>query len=93
MQFGGLRRRREDRANVQARLNQDADLGPSNVIMVQTLNHVVYLNGLVDVGLERRTAEAEAKQVPGVTSVVNNVAVQHWKRHKPGRAITECGGF
>jgi osmotically-inducible protein OsmY len=79
-------------ANVQARLNQDADLGPSNVIMVQTLNHVVYLNGLVDVGLERRTAEAEAKQVPGVTSVVNNVAVQHWKRHKPGRAITECGG-
>jgi osmotically-inducible protein OsmY len=31
---------------------------------VQTRDHVVYLNGLVDVGVEKRIAEATAKQVP-----------------------------
>jgi len=44
---------------------------------VQTLNHVVYLTGLVDYGLEKSTAESLAKQVPGVTRVENNIAVSH----------------
>jgi osmotically-inducible protein OsmY len=64
-------------ADVQARLNRDTSLGAPDSIVVQTLNGVVYLNGEVDVGLEKRTAESEAKQVPGVTQVVNNIAVQH----------------
>jgi len=64
-------------ANVQARLNQQPDLGTLGPITVQTLNRVVYLNGLVDYGLEKSTAESVAKQVPGVTRVVNNIAVQH----------------
>jgi osmotically-inducible protein OsmY len=64
-------------ADVQARLNQDTSLGAPDTIAVQTVNRVVYLNGEVDVGLEKRTAESEAKQVPGVKQVVNNITVQH----------------
>jgi osmotically-inducible protein OsmY len=64
-------------ADVQARLNQVTDLGSPDSIEVQTLDHVVYLNGLVDVGSEKSTAESVAKQVPGVTRIVNNIAVSH----------------
>jgi osmotically-inducible protein OsmY len=63
--------------NVQAQLNQFADLGAPNSIEVQTIDHVVYLNGQVDVGLEKRTAAEEVQKVPGVTQVVNNIAVLH----------------
>ena len=42
-----------------------------------TEEHVVYLNGQVDYGLERSTAESVANQVPGVTKVVNNLYVSH----------------
>jgi osmotically-inducible protein OsmY len=62
-------------AKVQAALNQHADLGPPDSIRVQTLNHVVYLNGLVDDGLAKRSAVTITKQVAGVTTVVNNIAV------------------
>jgi osmotically-inducible protein OsmY len=64
-------------ADIEARLNQLPALGPPGSIAVQTRDHVVYLNGAVDVGLEKRIAEATAKQSPGVTSVVNNIAVSH----------------
>jgi osmotically-inducible protein OsmY len=63
-------------SNVQARLNEHTTLGAPDSITVQAINGVVYLYGEVDVGLERRTAEAEAKQVAGVTRVVNNIAVE-----------------
>jgi hypothetical protein len=63
--------------NVQTTLNQFADLGAPNSIKVQTIDHVVYLNGEVDVSLEKRTAAAEVQKVPGVMQVVNNIAVQH----------------
>jgi osmotically-inducible protein OsmY len=62
-------------ANVQAQLNQSADLGAPNSIRVQTIDRVVYLTGQVDVGLEKRTAASEVQNVPGVTQVVNNIAV------------------
>jgi len=64
-------------ADIEARLNQLPALGPPGSIAVQTRDHVVYLNGAVDVGLEKRIAEATAKQSPGVTNVVNNIAVSH----------------
>ena len=64
-------------ADIEARLNQLPALGPPGSIAVQTRDHVVYLNGVVDVGLEKRIAEATAKQSPGVTNVVNNIAVSH----------------
>ena len=64
-------------ADVQAQLNQVTDLGCPDSIKVQTVDHVAYLHGLVDVGSEKSTAESVAKQVPGVTRVVNNIAVSH----------------
>jgi len=62
-------------ANVQARLDQHPDLGGPGAIEVQTLDHVVYLNGYVATGLERRFAESLAQETPGVTRVVDSIAV------------------
>ena len=64
-------------AEVEAQLNQVSALGPPGSIGVQTQDHVVYLNGLVDVGLEKHIAQSVAMQAPGVTSVVNDIAVSH----------------
>jgi osmotically-inducible protein OsmY len=64
-------------ADVQARLNQMPDLGPPGSVRVQTRDRVVFLNGPVDVGLEKRTAESVALQTPGVVQVVNSIAVSH----------------
>jgi hypothetical protein len=60
-------------ADVLAKFSQRLDLEP-NVISVQTLDHVVYLYGLVSSSLEISTAESIARMVPGVTGVVNSVA-------------------
>jgi len=38
---------------------------------------VVYLNGLVDGGLAKRTAEAAVRRVPGVRNVVDDIDVAH----------------
>jgi osmotically-inducible protein OsmY len=64
-------------ADVETRLNEIPALGPPGSVRVETLDHVVYLNGLVDGGLEKRLAEADALQEAGVTKVVNNIAVSH----------------
>jgi hypothetical protein len=45
--------------------------------LLQTLDHVVYLSGEVSAGEMSRTAEAVAPKSPGVTRVVNNIAVRH----------------
>jgi osmotically-inducible protein OsmY len=45
-------------------------------IKVQTLDRVVYLYGLVDTNLERNIIEATALEVPGVTRVVDSIAVR-----------------
>jgi hyperosmotically inducible periplasmic protein len=62
-------------ADVLAKFSQRRDLEP-NAITVQTLDHVVYLYGLVSSSLEIGTAEAIARKVPGVTGVVNSVAAE-----------------
>jgi osmotically-inducible protein OsmY len=46
-----------------------------NLISVNTLDHVVYLNGLVDTDLERQLAESVAADAPGVARVVNSIGV------------------
>ena len=61
-------------ADVVVQLNRCSFLEP-NVISVQTMDHVVYLNGVVRSGLEIGTAESIASQVPGVARVVNSIAV------------------
>ena len=64
-------------ADVEARLNEMPELGPPGSVEVQTLDRVVYLNGVVDVGSEKRNAASVATLVPGVTNVVNDISVSH----------------
>ncbi len=49
-------------AEVQALLDQNPPLGPPNEIYVQTLDHVVYLNGIVDTPFQLRLAESLARE-------------------------------
>jgi osmotically-inducible protein OsmY len=42
---------------------------------VQTLDHVVYLTGLVDTDLERQIAESVALEADGVSKVVNSIGL------------------
>jgi osmotically-inducible protein OsmY len=60
-------------ANVEKRLREDPETAPPNVIYVQTSNHVVYLSGLVDTRIEKEKAEADAREIAGVTDVVNTI--------------------
>jgi osmotically-inducible protein OsmY len=62
-------------ANVQSLFDQHPELGPPGSIEVQTVDHVVYLNGLVASGFERSTAVSLAQGTSGVTRVVNTLAV------------------
>jgi osmotically-inducible protein OsmY len=59
-------------AEVKALLDRHPELGTS--IDVQTLDHVVYLYGLVGTPLGSEIAESVALEAPGVTRVVNSVA-------------------
>jgi osmotically-inducible protein OsmY len=62
-------------AEVRALFNQYPVLEPPNLINVQTLDHVVYLYGLVDTDLESEIAESVARQAPGVAKVVNSIGI------------------
>jgi osmotically-inducible protein OsmY len=62
-------------ADVLSQFRQRSDLEP-NAITVQTMDHVVYLYGLVSSSLEIDTAESIARKVPGVTGVVSSVVAQ-----------------
>jgi osmotically-inducible protein OsmY len=64
-------------ANVQTQLDRLPELGAPHSIDVQTINHVVYLNGFVSAGLENETAESVADEAPGVARVVNDIGVTH----------------
>jgi len=62
-------------ADVEARFRQHAELEAPDLIDVQTINRVVYLNGTVSAGLQREYAESVASRAPGVTKVVNSISV------------------
>jgi len=62
-------------AQVQERLAQQPDLQAPNQVYVQTVDHVVYLSGLVDTPFQRAAAEALAQAVPGVTGVRNGIGL------------------
>jgi hypothetical protein len=68
---------RKINADVETRFGQNAELEAPNLLSVQTINRVVYLNGLVSTGLQRRDAELVANQVQGVDKVVNSIGVAH----------------
>jgi hyperosmotically inducible periplasmic protein len=61
-------------AEIQSQINQRGDL-ESTAITVQTLDHTVYLYGVVSSGLEISDAEAIARSVPGVRQVINSMAI------------------
>jgi osmotically-inducible protein OsmY len=61
--------------DVQALFRQHPALEPPNLIDVQTLDHVVYLNGLVNTDLERQLAESVAAGARGVARVVNSIGM------------------
>ena len=63
--------------NVQALFQQHPELGPLNLIGVQTLDHVVYLAGEVSASEFSAVAESAAHGAPGVVRVVNSIAVTH----------------
>jgi osmotically-inducible protein OsmY len=61
------------KANVKASMIQHPEIGPR--VYVQTIDHVVYLSGFVSAGEMSDTAEDVARHTPGVTRVVNSIAV------------------
>jgi osmotically-inducible protein OsmY len=73
--FNGCPGDAEITAEVRALFHQHPILEPPNPIEVQTLDHVVYLNGLVDTDLQRQTAESLAREIKGVAKVVNSIGL------------------
>jgi BON domain len=61
-------------ADVEARFRQHPEPA-SELIDVQTINRVVYLNETVSAGLQRDYAESVASRAPGVTKVVNSISI------------------
>jgi osmotically-inducible protein OsmY len=62
-------------ADVRALFDQHPELEPPNLINIRTLDHVVYLSGLVDTDLQSQVAQSLAHQVTGVTKVVNSIGL------------------
>jgi len=75
--FGGCPDDQRITRDVLALLNQHPALEPPNLVQVQTLDHVVYLNGLVDTDLERQMAESLAAEAQGVARVVNSIGLSN----------------
>jgi osmotically-inducible protein OsmY len=73
--FGGCPGDAEITAEVRALFDQHPILQAPNLVEVQTLDHVVYLNGLVDTDLQRQTAESLALEARGVAKVVNSIGL------------------
>jgi BON domain len=79
----GIEGCRDDRrisGEVRALLEGHPGLEPPNRVTVQTLDRVVYLNGLVDTPYEKELAEALARQASGTARVVNLIGVSNGSR-------------
>jgi|SRR5208337_3317106 len=63
-------------AKVQALFDRQPALQAPNQVEVQTVDHVVYLSGLVDTPFERRLAEELAQEASG-SRVVNTIGVSN----------------
>jgi osmotically-inducible protein OsmY len=73
--FGGCPGDAELAASVRAAFEQHAELEPPNLLKIQSVDHVVYLYGLVDTDFQRQMAESVAHQAPGVNKVINSIGV------------------
>jgi osmotically-inducible protein OsmY len=73
--FAGCPGDAEITAQVRALFDQHPALEPPNLLEVQTLDHVVYLSGVVDTDLERQMAESVAHEAKGVKKVVDSIGL------------------
>jgi osmotically-inducible protein OsmY len=73
--FGGCPGDAEITVQVRALFDQHPALEPPNLLEVQTLDHVVYLTGVVDTDMERQMAESVAHEAKGVAKVVNSIGL------------------
>jgi len=73
--FGGCPGDAEITAQVRALFDQHPVLEAPNLLQVQTLDHVVYLDGVVDTDLERQIAESVAREARGVARIVNSIGL------------------
>ncbi|HEY3729693.1 MAG TPA: BON domain-containing protein [Steroidobacteraceae bacterium] len=62
-------------SKVEAALDHYPELGGPNIVRVQTLNRVVYLNGLVATDLQRDMAAEVAAQASEGAKIINSIAV------------------
>ncbi len=61
-------------AAVEAQVAAHPNLRP-DYLYIQTIDHVVYLNGLVDTEFERRQLVSLAEKVPGVEQVIDKLGI------------------
>jgi osmotically-inducible protein OsmY len=73
--FGGCPGDAQLAAGVRAAFEEHPELEPPNLIKVQSVDHVVYLYGLVDTDFQRQMAESVAHQTPGVAKVINSIGL------------------
>ena len=73
--IGGCPGDAELAARVRAAFAEHAELQPPNLLTVQSVDHVVYLYGLVDTDFQQQMAGSLAHGVPGVTRVVNSIGL------------------
>ena len=64
-------------AAVRSTLESHSELGAPGQVSVQTVNHVVYLTGVVTTSLEEETAESLAAATPGVAKVVSTIGLSN----------------
>ncbi|HWJ34631.1 MAG TPA: BON domain-containing protein [Steroidobacteraceae bacterium] len=75
--FGGCPGDATITTEVQALFDQHPVLQPPNLVYVRTLDHVVYLNGLVDTDSQRQLAQSIALEATGVARVVNSIGISN----------------
>ncbi len=64
-------------AEVRALFDRHPDLEAPNMVYVQTVDHVVYLDGLVDTPFQQQMAASVAGEAAGVVRVVSSISVSN----------------
>ena len=64
-------------SSVEAALDASSFSGAASSIQVQSIDHVIYLHGLVDTYPEKVLVQSIAAQTPGVERVVNSIEMHN----------------
>lgn len=75
--FGGCPGDAAITREVRALFDQHPALEPPNLLSVRTLDHVVYLSGVVDTDLQSQIAQSVALEATGVARVVNSIGISN----------------